>query len=101
MGPSIRVEYWRCLREHDGLVLFLLVEGHEHRPYVIEAQLVRDGDDVEAELTARGLLHESPAHVEVLIKTDGLAPGAYDVRVSFDGAHVGTFPCEVGQPAPA
>lgn len=100
--PVITVEYWRCLRDAEGLVLFLLVEGHEQdREYMIEAALHHKDSPVDVVLTTHNRLAESPAHVEVVIKTDGLPAGEYEVSVAFDNVDLGRFPCEVGEPTNA
>lgn len=95
---QIIVEYWRCLGGGDGLVLYLFVTGHEpERDYTVEADLHLKGTALGIVLTTRSLLHETPASIEVEIDTEGLEPGTYDVAITFDGAPVGTFPCEVGE----
>jgi hypothetical protein len=102
MSQAIRisVEFWRCLRNGNGLVLFLMVSGHEFgRAYKIEADLHLKGTPLGIMLQARTKLDDSPATVEVDVDTTGLEPGTYDVAVTFDGEVVGTFPCEVDEPS--
>jgi hypothetical protein len=98
MGEDIRIviEYWRCLREGDGMVLFLMVSGHEpERAYKIEADLHLMGTPLGIVLQTRAKLQESPATLEVKVDTADLEPGTYDVLIAFDGEVIGTFPCEV------
>jgi hypothetical protein len=92
---KIMVDFWRCLRGGNGLILFLLVSGHEGSSHVVEADLQLKGTPVGVSLKTTTKLLESPATIEIEIDTTGLEPGEYDVVLSFDGEKVGTFPCEV------
>jgi hypothetical protein len=95
---AVMVEYWRCVRGGNGLVLYVYVTGHERgHPYKVEANVHLKRTLLDVVLLAKSRLSESPALVEVDIPTEGFAPGQYDIEVWFDGESIGKFPCEVGE----